>query len=205
MLDNVVTNNPSKLPPNRRPRIRQAPAPSHAPIGIETPPAPLEAPERAVGGTHQQPRKTGGRSVDKHVTKKPKKCRHCRKSFRGFARRVFCSDNCRSAHHKAAKRAAEKREAAHLEMCECVHCGRTYLSAHKARLYCGKNCRNKASEARRDAAIIALALHFKRSAEWGADYVDSRGMKKTGKALTALGYAYHQRGRAWIPALAESA
>lgn len=165
--------------------------------------------QTADGGTVTRLRLKRERAVKKATAaapvKKVKKCRNCRKSFRGIERKLFCSDSCRATHHKRQQRKAAKREDVHLQMCECVHCGRTYLSAHKSRLYCGKNCRNKACDRRREAAIDVLALHFGRSREWGADYVDSRGMVTTGKALAALGYSYAAHLRAWISALTASA
>lgn len=129
-----------------------------------------------------------------------RKCKGCGKSFTPQSKMArYCSNACRSRIWRRKHPKPKVATLPELEPVVCEGCGLPFLAnASKRQKYHSPSCRVIAARARREAAISAIAAHYRMKPEKAADGVEMHGMKKITALLTKLGFRYEPSARRWL-------
>lgn len=135
------------------------------------------------------------------MAKPVKKCKHCKKSYRGTSTSKFCGNRCRQADYRCRKNPDLKTRTRSSEkatlVITCNHCGKGFWAKTSVACYCSASCRVRAYRVRRETAIITLALHTGLPSYKANDVVDTFGLKHVASLLKRYGYKYNSLKRVW--------
>lgn len=138
----------------------------------------------------------------------PKKCKQCKKSFRGQETSKFCSNKCRqAAYRRRINPTLKKRDKSQVQVLEpvtCIHCQKGFWAKSKKALYCSDSCRVLSYRHRRNDAIATLAILTGVSLKNIEDVADSLGIQRVHGLLQQYGYIYQPAARQWQPVTTHS-
>jgi uncharacterized Zn ribbon protein len=72
-------------------------------------------------------------------------CKHCKKSFQGHHRRIFCSEECK----KKYRHGQEFKKI-------CAHCNSEFITKAKKTKYCSNDCKKAAKRAGKPEEEIVI-------------------------------------------------